>query len=177
MKYTTFQTIKQFPPELSKNHLVKLIADQNITVIPEYTLESGVKLTNIPIAWKSWGKLNEKADNCMVICHALTGSADVEDWWGPLMGPKRAFDPTKFFIICCNVLGSPYGSASPLTINPETGHIYGPEFPLVSIRDDVNLHRLVLDDLGVKQVAICIGGSMGGMQVLEWSQFGQDYLW
>ncbi|RCH84936.1 homoserine O- acetyltransferase, partial [Rhizopus stolonifer] len=76
MKYTTFQTIKQFPPELSKNHLVKLIADQNITVIPEYTLESGVKLTNIPIAWKSWGKLNEKADNCMVICHALTGSAD-----------------------------------------------------------------------------------------------------
>lgn len=93
-----------------------------------------------------------------------------------MIGPKRAFDPTKFFIICCNVLGSPYGSASPLTINPETGNTYGPEFPLVSIRDDVNLHRLILDDLGVKQVAICIGGSMGGMQVLEWAQLGKEYV-
>ncbi|CEI86135.1 Putative Homoserine O-acetyltransferase [Rhizopus microsporus] len=175
-KYTTFQTLKQLPPELAKNKLVKLISDQNITIIPEFTLESGVQLRNIPIAWKSWGKLNAKANNCMVICHALTGSADVEDWWGPLIGPKRAFDPTKFFIICCNVLGSPYGSASPLTINPETGNIYGPEFPLVSIRDDVNLHRLILDDLGVKQVAICIGGSMGGMQVLEWAQLGKEYV-
>ncbi|CEG72172.1 Putative Homoserine O-acetyltransferase [Rhizopus microsporus] len=175
-KYTTFQTLKQLPPELAKNKLVKLISDQNITIIPEFTLESGVQLRNIPIAWKSWGKLNEEANNCMVICHALTGSADVEDWWGPLIGPKRAFDPTKFFIICCNVLGSPYGSASPLTINPETGNIYGPEFPLVSIRDDVNLHRLILDDLGVKQVAICIGGSMGGMQVLEWAQLGKEYV-
>ncbi|CAO3698688.1 hypothetical protein G6F70_003591 [Rhizopus microsporus] len=175
-KYTTFQTLKQLPPELAKNKLVKLISDQNITIIPEFTLESGVQLRNIPIAWKSWGKLNEEANNCMVICHALTGSADVEDWWGPLIGPKRAFDPTKFFIVCCNVLGSPYGSASPLTINPETGNIYGPEFPLVSIRDDVNLHRLILDDLGVKQVAICIGGSMGGMQVLEWAQLGKEYV-
>ncbi|KAG0757601.1 hypothetical protein G6F60_008374 [Rhizopus arrhizus] len=175
-KYTTFQTLKQIPPELAKNKLVKLISDQNITIIPECTLESGVKLTNVPVAWKSWGKLNEAKDNCMIICHALTGNADVEDWWGPLMGPRRAFDPTKFFVICCNVLGSPYGSASPLTINPETGNIYGPEFPLVSIRDDVQLHRLILDDLGVKQVAICIGGSMGGMQVLEWAQMGKDYV-
>lgn len=79
-KYTTFQTLKQLPPELAKNKLVKLISDQNITIIPEFTLESGVQLRNIPIAWKSWGKLNAKANNCMVICHALTGSADVEDW-------------------------------------------------------------------------------------------------
>ncbi|KAI7897954.1 homoserine O-acetyltransferase [Cokeromyces recurvatus] len=175
-EYRTYVTLNECPPELSKNKLIKLVPNQNITVIPEFTLESGVKLTNIPIAWKSWGKLNEKGDNCMIICHALTGSADVEDWWGPLMGPKRAFDPTKFFIICCNVLGSPYGSASPLTINPETGKIYGPEFPLVSIRDDVHLHRLVLDSLGVRQVAICIGGSMGGMQVLEWAKMDEDYV-
>lgn len=92
------------------------------------------------------------------------------------MGPRRAFDPTKFFIVCCNVLGSPYGSASPLTINPETGDRYGPEFPLVSVRDDIQLHRMVLDQLGVKQVAICIGGSMGGMQVLEWALLGKDYV-
>ncbi|CAO3613750.1 unnamed protein product [Cunninghamella blakesleeana] len=112
----------------------------------------------------------------MIICHALTGSADVEDWWGPLMGPRKAFDTTKFFIVCCNVTGSPYGSASPLTINKETGEKYGPEFPLASVRDDVRLHRLVLDELGVKQVAICIGGSMGGMQVLEWAFMGKDYV-
>ncbi|KAI7896321.1 homoserine O-acetyltransferase [Mucor mucedo] len=175
-EYKTYATINELPSQESKNKLVKLIPDQNITIIPEYTLESGAKLTNIPIAWKSWGKLNEKADNCMVICHALTGSADVEDWWGPLMGPRRAFDYTKFFIVCCNVLGSPYGSASPLTINPETGNIYGPEFPLVSVRDDVGLHRLILNQLGVKQIAVCVGGSMGGMQVLEWAQMGQEYV-
>ncbi|CAO3613835.1 unnamed protein product [Mucor fragilis] len=174
--YKTYATVNELPLEESKNKLVQLIPDQNITIIPEYTLESGVTLTNIPIAWKTWGKLNDKADNCMVICHALTGSADVEDWWGPLMGPRRAFDYTKFFIVCCNVLGSPYGSASPLTINPETGDIYGPEFPLVSVRDDVALHRLILDYLGVQQIAVCVGGSMGGMQVLEWAQMGQDYV-
>ncbi|CAO3590023.1 unnamed protein product [Absidia cylindrospora] len=112
----------------------------------------------------------------MVICHALTGSADVEDWWGPLMGPRKAFDTTKFFIVCLNVMGSPYGTTSPLTIHKETGDRYGPEFPLASVRDDVRLHRLVLDDLGVKQVAICVGGSMGGMQVLEWAFMGKDYV-
>jgi homoserine O-acetyltransferase len=85
--------------------------------------------------------------------------------WGPLIGPNLAFDTTKFFVFCANVLGSPYGSASPLTINSETGEQYGPEFPLVSVRDDVRLHRLILDSLGIKSVAICIGGSMGGMQV------------
>jgi len=79
-EYKTYATVNELPLEESKNKLVKLIPDQNITIIPEYTLESGVTLTNIPIAWKTWGKLNDKADNCMVICHALTGSADVEDW-------------------------------------------------------------------------------------------------
>ncbi|KAI8885553.1 homoserine O-acetyltransferase [Backusella circina FSU 941] len=175
-QYPTYQTINEIPFETSKNKLMKLIPDQNITVIPQFTLESGVVLHKIPVAWKSFGKLNEKGDNCMVICHALTGSADVEDWWGPLIGSKKAFDPTKFFIVCCNVLGSPYGSASPLTINPDTNNIYGPEFPLVSVRDDVNIHRLILDQLGVKQIAICVGGSMGGMQVLEWAQMGKDYV-
>lgn len=78
--YETFRTTESLPPVLAKNKLVKLIADQNITIVPEFTLESGVRLTNVPVAWKSFGKLNERGDNCMVICHALTGSADVEDW-------------------------------------------------------------------------------------------------
>ncbi|KAJ1956894.1 homoserine O- acetyltransferase, partial [Dipsacomyces acuminosporus] len=87
-----------------------------------------------------------------------------------------AFDTSRFFVVCCNVLGSPYGTASPLTINPDTGRPYGPDFPLTTIRDDVRLHRLVLDSLNVKQVAICIGGSLGGMQCLEWAMLGQDYV-
>ena len=89
------------------------------------------------MAYKTWGKLNETRNNVMVICHALTGSADVEDWWGPLIGPERAFDTQRYFIVCCNSLGSPYGTASPCTLNWETGETYGPEFPLTTVRDDV----------------------------------------
>ncbi|KAI0078555.1 homoserine O-acetyltransferase [Panus rudis PR-1116 ss-1] len=144
------------------------LLDQSIHTVPSFTLESGIVLKEVPVAYKTWGKLNAARDNVMVICHAFTGSADVEDWWGPLMGRGKAFDPNRFFIFCANVMGSPYGSASPVTINPETGRPYGPEFPATTIRDDVRLHKLVLDHLGVYSVAVVIGGSMGGMAVLEW---------
>ncbi|KAI9852597.1 MAG: homoserine O- acetyltransferase [Thelocarpon superellum] len=115
----------------------------------------------------------------MVICHALTGSADVSDWWGPLLGGLgRAFDIARFYVVCVNSMGSPYGTASPVTYkagDPSQGR-YGPEFPLTTIRDDVNLHKLLLDDLGIRQVAVAIGGSMGGMLVLEWAYFGKEYV-
>lgn len=152
-----------------ENPLSKIVSGQTIVEVPEFELECGDILYKVPVAYKSWGKLNEKGDNCMIICHALTGSADISDWWGPLLGRGKAFDPTKFFIICLNSLGSPYGTASPMTTDHEFGERYGPEFPLCTIRDDVRLHRLVLDSLGVKQCAICIGGSMGGMLALEWT--------
>ncbi|KAI0811609.1 homoserine O-acetyltransferase [Xylaria sp. FL0064] len=171
-KYTR---IKQQP----ENPFASLIPDQEIAVIPSFTLESGVTLHNVPLAYTTRGKLSASADNVMVICHALTGSADVSDWWGPLMGgPGRAFDTSRFFVVCMNSLGSPYGTASPVTAkdgDPEKGH-YGPEFPLTTIRDDVNLHKLLLDELGVRQIAAVIGGSMGGMLVLEWAYFGKDYV-
>jgi homoserine O-acetyltransferase/O-succinyltransferase len=121
----------------------------------------------------------------MVICHALTGSADVGDWWGPLLGgpeepgkEARAFDMSRFYVVCMNSLGSPYGSASPMTTRDgKAGNEnYGPEFPLTTIRDDVNIFKLLLDDLGVKQIAAVIGGSMGGMLVLEFAYFGKDYV-
>ncbi|KAJ7083607.1 homoserine O-acetyltransferase [Mycena belliarum] len=143
--------------------------DQHIYVVPSFMLECGTELKEAPVAYKTWGRLNEARDNVMVICHALTGSADVEDWWGPLMGRNKAFDPSRFFIFCANTLGSPYGSASPVTTNPATGRPYGPAFPPTSIRDDVRLHHHVLTaHLGVRQVAAVIGGSMGGMAALEW---------
>ncbi|WWC89161.1 homoserine O-acetyltransferase [Kwoniella dendrophila CBS 6074] len=151
----------------SGNPFAALI-QQNTTTVPSFTLESGVKLTNVPVAYKTWGKLNDNCDNCIVICHALTGSADVEDWWGPLLGPDRAFDPTRFFIFCANVIGSPYGTISSAMINPETGKPFGPEMPGSSPKDDVRLHYTVLKSLGVKSVACVVGGSMGGMTCLEW---------
>lgn len=130
--------------------------DQEILVLPSFTLECGETLRDVPVAYKSWGKLNEQRDNVMIICHAFTGSSDVEDWcvlsysdflhhgesvstdrWGPLMGPGKAFDPKRFFIFCPNVAGSPYGTISPVSINPDTGEPYGPSFPPTSIRDDI----------------------------------------
>ncbi|TFY78710.1 hypothetical protein EWM64_g5300, partial [Hericium alpestre] len=144
------------------------LIDQTIYTVPSFELENGEVLRDAPVAYKTWGQLNETRDNVMIICHAFTGSADVEDWWGPLMGRGKAFDPQRFFIFCANVMGSPYGTASPNTTNPDTGKPYGPEFPSTTIRDDVRLHKLVLDHLGISSVAVVIGGSMGGMAVLEW---------
>ncbi|KAM0750343.1 homoserine O-acetyltransferase [Meredithblackwellia eburnea MCA 4105] len=170
----TQPTVTVYPPEnpppVSANRFSSLIPAQSIAVVSEFTLESGVVLTNVPVAFRTWGKLNDKRDNCMVICHALTGSSDVEDWWGPLLGPSHAFDPTRLFIFCANVLGSPYGTASPVTRNPHlsNGGRWGPDFPPTVVRDDVRLHKIILDHLKVESVAVVIGGSMGGMAVLEW---------
>jgi homoserine O-acetyltransferase/O-succinyltransferase len=123
-----------------ENPFGKLITNQSFAIIPAFTLESGVTLHNVPIAYTTRGKLSPGRNNALVICHALSGSADVADWWGPLLGgPGRAFDATRFFVVCLNSLGSPYGSASPVTYedgDPSRGR-YGPEFPLTTIRDDV----------------------------------------
>jgi homoserine O-acetyltransferase len=156
-----------------ENPFAAIVEDQRIARFDSYTLESGVTLHDVPVAYKTWGKLNAERNNCLVICHAFTGSADAQDWWGPLFGPGKAFDTARFFIFCANSLGSPYGSASACTTNPATGLAYGPEFPLVTVRDDVAIHRQILDALNVKQIAIVVGGSMGGMAVLEWAFYGR----
>ncbi|KAI4860773.1 homoserine O-acetyltransferase [Hypoxylon rubiginosum] len=152
----------------AENFYAGLIQGQRFAVIPELALDSGEVLRSCPIAYKTWGRFNETRDNVLVICHALTGSSDISDWWSPLLGRGKAFDPAHFFIFCANVLGSPYGSASPLTIDPRTGQRYASEFPQTTVRDDVRAHKYVLDALGVRSVAAVIGGSMGGMTTLEW---------
>ena len=123
-----------------ENPFASLIPDQQIALVPSFTLESGVTLHNVPVAYTTRGRLSAQGDNALVICHALSGSADVADWWGPLIGGSgRAFDVTRFFIVCLNSLGSPYGTASPVTWvdgDPKRGR-YGPDFPLTTIRDDV----------------------------------------
>lgn len=130
------ETLQEEP----ENPFAKLVTEQHFAIVPSFTLESGVVLENVPVAYTTRGQLSENGDNALVICHALSGSADVADWWGPLLGGRgQAFDVTRFFVICLNSLGSPYGSASPVTNKDgkaEEGR-YGPEFPLTTIRDDM----------------------------------------
>jgi homoserine O-acetyltransferase len=124
-----------------ENPFAHLVADQSIIHIPSFTLESGEMLHDVPVAYKTWGRLLPAGNNCLVLCHTLTSSADVEAWWPSLFGQdsSSAFDTSRFFIICMNCLGSPYGSASPCTRDPSTGRaqLYGSLFPLTTIRDDV----------------------------------------
>lgn len=158
-----------------------LASGQSYLLFPRLRLDSGAVLTNAVVAYKTWGELNPVTkDNALVVTHALTGSADVEDWWGPLLGPGKLFDPTRYFVVCANVLGSPYGSSSPTTRKGGEPHEgvsqtakdgsdwWGPEFPDTVVRDDVRVQKALLDYLGVRRVAAVIGGSMGGMAVLEW---------
>ncbi|MEM1093446.1 MAG: homoserine O-acetyltransferase [Bacteroidota bacterium] len=141
-------------------------------IIPTLTLERGGTLRHAPVAYRTWGTLNDAGTNALLVCHALTGDPDVDTWWGGMFGPGRILDPTAHYIVACNVLGSPYGSASPLTTVPATGHAYGAAFPSLTIRDTVAAHKHVLDHLGVQHIDLVIGGSMGGMQALEWSFYG-----
>ncbi|OLY85784.1 Homoserine O-acetyltransferase [Smittium mucronatum] len=157
-----------------ENHLIDDIPGQKFIVISEFTLQSGVILKDVPVAYMTWGELNEEKSNVILVCHIFSSSADVSDWWGPLLGAGRALDSSKFFIICFNVLGSPYGTASPLTVNLETGEPYGPDFPITTIRDDVYLHRKVLDLLKINTIALVVGGSLGGMHALEWAMLGSN---
>jgi len=140
--------------------------------LPNFRFESGVEVGDAPVAWQSWGELNEARDNVIFVCHALTGDTAVDQWWRPLLGSGRAFDTDRYCVICANVIGSPYGSLSSLTTNPETGRRWGSDLPVPTVRDTVELHRQLLAHLGVRQVAFAIGGSMGGMQALEWAFYG-----
>jgi homoserine O-acetyltransferase len=151
------------------------VNDINVFTIYNFTLESGVVIPTCPIAYQTWGSLNSQRDNVVVVCHALSGSSNVEEWWSNLFGIGKSLDPSKYFIFCANVLGSPYGSASPLTINSTTLQAYGPDFPVTSPRDDVVAMKVVLDTLNISRIHAVIGGSMGGMHVLEWS-FYNDYV-
>lgn len=134
-----------------------------------FVTESGFRFTQLDVAWKSWGRLNATRDNVVVICHALTGHANAEEWFSGLFTENSILNPEEQFIICMNVPGSCYGSTSPQSVNPETGTPYGSAFPVLTIRDVVRAQQLVLDHMRVKQVQLVIGGSMGGMQALEFA--------
>eukprot|EP00981_Chlorochromonas_danica_P006024 scaffold1247_cov170-Ochromonas_danica.AAC.2 len=135
----------------------------------DFHLEKGGVLQEAHVRYNTYGKLNDARDNVLVVCHALTGNSRLDLWWGGLLGPDRAFDTNKYFIICANLLGSCYGSTGPRSINPLTGQAYGADLPEITLRDGVRLNLALLQDhLGVTRVQSVIGGSMGGMQALEW---------
>lgn len=134
-----------------------------------FKLENGKKLRKIELAYQTYGKLNAKKDNVIWACHALTANSDVLDWWKGLFGNNDLFNPEEHFIICANVLGSHYGSTNPLSENPVTGLPYYLSFPEFTIRDLVSAHRLLAEHLGIKNIKVLIGGSLGGQQALEWA--------
>ena len=141
------------------------------------TLKSGKVLENIEIAYETYGKLNENKDNAILVLHALTGSAHAAykhkdtgkvGWWDDMIGPGKAFDTDKYFIISSNVLGGCYGTTGPASINPNTGKQYALEFPVITIEDTVDTQKKLIDFFGIEKLIVA-GGSMGGMQALDWS--------
>ncbi len=147
-----------------------------VATIPAIEFESGALLTDVPVGYERWGKLNEAGDNVIVVGHSLTSTPDAQSWWSRCIGPGKALDTERFFVVCANVIGSPYGTLSPISVNLETGRAYGADLPQASVRDTVRLHRMLLDSLGVRKIAFAIGGSLGGMQALEWAYYGTDYV-
>ncbi|MEM6320267.1 MAG: homoserine O-acetyltransferase [Bacteroidota bacterium] len=135
----------------------------------EFPLECGKTLPSIDIAYCTYGKLNATKSNVVWVCHALTANADAMDWWDGLISKGKLFDPTEYFIVCSNMLGSCYGATCPSSINLETGEPYHQNFPLITIRDIVNAHKLLRQKLGIQKIDVILGGSMGGQQVLEWA--------
>ena len=140
-------------------------------------IDAGVELAPFQIAYQTYGTLNAARSNAVLLCHALTGDQHVANihpvtgkpgWWESMVGPGRPIDTDRYFIICPNVIGGCMGSSGPSSTNPATGHPWGLDFPVITIRDMVRAQAMLLDHLGVEQLFSIAGGSMGGMQVLQW---------
>jgi len=145
----------------------------------ELTLESGQTLGPITVAYETYGRLNADKSNTILICHALSGDAHAafwhseEDrkpgWWDIMIGPGKAFDTDKYFIVCSNILGGCMGTTGPSSINPKTKKPYALSFPVITISDMVDVQKKLIDFLGIKRLYSMVGGSMGGMQVIDWA--------
>ncbi len=142
-------------------------------------LKSGARLGHYDLVYETYGELNAQRSNAVLVCHALNASHHVagvyadkpqdKGWWDNLVGPGKPLDTDRFFVIGVNNLGSCFGSTGPMHINPATGRTYGPDFPVVTVEDWVNAQALLLDRLGISQLAAVLGGSLGGMQALSWT--------
>ena len=133
-----------------------------------FSLESGRNIPGVEVAYRTWGRLSANGDNAVIVCHALTGSADVDEWWSELFGPGKTLDPERDFIVCSNVLGGCYGTSGPASLAPD-GRVWSCRFPRITVRDQVRLQIQLANHLGIRSIRFVIGGSMGGLQALEWA--------
>src|SRR5216684_3763840 len=149
------------------------------------SLESGANLSPVSVAYETYGALNAAKSNAILILHAFSGDAHAAGishetgkpgWWDNTIGPGKAFDTDKYFMICSNVLGGCQGSTGPASINPETGCPYAMAFPVITIGDMVRLQKMLVDSLGIARLLAVAGGSMGGMQALEWAVTYPDHV-
>jgi homoserine O-acetyltransferase len=141
-------------------------------------LQSGATLGPVEVAYETYGKLDQDGANAVFVCHALSGDAHAaghhgdprrRGWWDNIIGPGRPIDTDRFFVVCPNLLGGCGGTTGPSSIDPRTGRAYGLRFPLLSVRDLVTVHRALLSHLGIERLHAGVGGSLGGMQVLQWA--------
>jgi homoserine O-acetyltransferase len=146
-------------------------------------LDNGGVLAPFDIAYQTYGRLNAERSNAVLVCHALTGDQYVADrhpitgkpgWWETMIGPGKPVDTNRYFVVCSNIIGGCMGSTGPASINPRTGRAYGLEFPVITIRDIVRAQARLIERLGISDLFCVIGGSMGGMQVLEWAVSHRD---
>ena len=173
----------------SKENSIGIVKTQTIWVIEEdnpLELACGKSLGPIDVAYETYGRPDATGDNVVLICHALSGNAHVAGlnnpddrkpgWWDNMVGPGKGIDTNKYFVICSNFLGGCSGTTGPSSINPKTGKPYGLDFPIITVADMVKVQKLLLDKLGVKKLLAVIGGSIGGMQVLQWAIQYPDFV-
>jgi len=141
-----------------------------------FTVESGFTFPGIDIAYTTYGTLNADKSNVVWVCHALTANADAADWWNGVVGKDHVIDPSKYFIVCANILGSCYGTTGPLSTNTATGRPFYGDFPLITIRDMVQAHILLRKHLGIEKIFLLMGGSMGGYQAMEWCVMEKELI-
>ncbi len=166
-------------PESIPADSVGLVTPQSLDFDQPLELDCGRTLPSYRLVYETYGELNAARDNAILVCHALSGdhhaagyhsmSDRKPGWWEACIGPGKPLDTNRFFVVSVNNLGSCKGSSGPNTINPETGHYWGPDFPIVTVRDWVNSHARLADALGIDQWAAVVGGSLGGMQVVQWA--------
>ena len=168
------------PPKTGQQLFEIHSPSSSLVVFPDdapLRLESGQVIAPLSIAYQTYGTLNADKSNAILICHALTGDQHVANphpvtgkpgWWQTIVGPGKPIDTDRFFVICPNILGGCMGSTGPASLNPKTGKPYGVDFPLITIGDMVDAQVRLIDHLGIRELFSVIGGSMGGMQVLEW---------
>jgi len=156
-----------------------IVSPQSMSFAEPLALQSGASIRGYTLAYETYGRLNAGKSNAVLICHALNASHHVagvyagqersEGWWDTMIGPGKPVDTERFFVIGVNNLGSCFGSTGPMHVNPDTGRVYGADFPVVTVEDWVNAQALLLDALGIDTLAAVMGGSLGGMQALSWT--------